>query len=100
MSRFCGNLDLPHHIRRAATTIAKLAVDLDIVAGRSPVTVSAGAIYLACNAGLDIKKRKTAKEIGQICGAAEVTVKNTYKLLLPRAKELFPKDFQFAYSIS
>lgn len=34
-------------------------------------------------------------EIGEIAGAAEVTVKQTYKLLYPRAAELFPEDFKF-----
>ena len=30
MSRFCGTLSLARHVQRAATTIAKRAVDLDI----------------------------------------------------------------------
>lgn len=34
-------------------------------------------------------------EIGEIAGAAEVTVKQTYKLLQPRAAELFPDDFKY-----
>lgn len=34
-------------------------------------------------------------DIGEIAGAAEVTVRQTYKLMLPRAAELFPADFKF-----
>lgn len=34
-------------------------------------------------------------EIGEIAGVAEVTVKQTYKLMLPRAAEIFPADFKF-----
>merc|ERR1712018_749475 len=36
MNRFCGTLGLARDIQRAATTIAKRAVDLDLVPGRSP----------------------------------------------------------------
>ncbi len=38
-------------------------------------------------------------EIGEIAGAAEVTVKQTYKLLLPRAGDLFPDEFKFVTPI-
>lgn len=38
-------------------------------------------------------------EIGEIAGVAEVTVKQTYKLMLPRAAEIFPADFKFDTSI-
>uniref|UniRef100_A0A915Q3Q7 Transcription initiation factor IIB n=1 Tax=Setaria digitata TaxID=48799 RepID=A0A915Q3Q7_9BILA len=96
MSRFCGNLGLPHSIQAAATRIAKKAVELDLVAGRSPISIAAAAIYMASQASSD---KKTAKEIGEIAGAAEVTVKQTYKLLYPRASELFPEDFKFATGV-
>jgi transcription initiation factor TFIIB len=39
------------------------------------------------------------KAIGEIAGAAEVTVRQTYKLMLPRAAELFPADFKFAIPV-
>ena len=41
------------------------------------------------------KEKKTQKEIGDIAGVAEVTIKQAYKLMLPRAKDLFPESFQF-----
>ncbi|VDO50897.1 unnamed protein product, partial [Brugia timori] len=96
MSRFCGNLGLPHSIQAAATRIAKKAVELDLVAGRSPISIAAAAIYMASQAS---SNKKTAKEIGEIAGAAEVTVKQTYKLLYPRAGELFPEDFKFTTGV-
>lgn len=34
-------------VQRAATHIAKKAVELDIVPGRSPISVAAAAIYMA-----------------------------------------------------
>ncbi|CAJ0939744.1 unnamed protein product, partial [Mesorhabditis belari] len=92
MSRFCGNLGLPMPIQVCATRIAKMAVEMDLVAGRSPISIAAAAIYMAAQAS---SEKRTAKEIGDIAGAAEVTVKQTYKLLLPKASELFPPDFKF-----
>jgi transcription initiation factor TFIIB len=92
MSRFCGNLNLHVSVQAAATRIAKKAVELDLVAGRSPISIAAAAIYMASQAS---SEKRTAKEIGEIAGAAEQTVRQTYKLLLPRAKELFPQDFKF-----
>lgn len=92
MSRFCGNLGLPNIVQTAATRIAKKAVELDLVAGRSPISIAAAAIYMASQASTD---KRSAKEIGEIAGAAEVTVRQTYKLLLPKAPELFPADFKF-----
>jgi len=92
MSRFCGNLGLPNSVQTAATRIAKKAVELDLVAGRSPISIAAAAIYMASQASSD---KRSAKDIGEIAGAAEVTVRQTYKLLLPRASELFPPDFKF-----
>lgn len=47
MSRFCSNLGLPTSAQKAATHIARKAVDLDIVPGRSPISVAAAAIYMA-----------------------------------------------------
>uniref|UniRef100_A0A914UMF9 Transcription initiation factor IIB n=2 Tax=Plectus sambesii TaxID=2011161 RepID=A0A914UMF9_9BILA len=92
MSRFCANLGLPNQVQAAATRIAKKAVELDLVAGRSPISIAAAAIYMASQASAD---KKSAKEIGEIAGAAEVTVKQTYRLLYPKAAMLFPEDFKF-----
>ncbi|KAI1730782.1 transcription factor TFIIB repeat domain-containing protein [Ditylenchus destructor] len=96
MSRFCGNLGLPNSVQTTATRIAKKAVELDLVAGRSPISIAAAAIYLASQASAN---KCTAKEIGEIAGAAEVTVRQTYRLLLPKAAELFPADFKFETTI-
>ena len=47
MSRFCSNLALSTAVQKAATHIARKAVEMDIVAGRSPISVAAAAIYMA-----------------------------------------------------
>ncbi|RWS04246.1 transcription initiation factor IIB-like isoform X1 [Dinothrombium tinctorium] len=92
MSRFCSNLQLPSSVQRAATHIARKAVELDIVPGRSPISVAAAAIYMASQASED---KRSQKEIGDVAGVADVTIRQSYKLMYPRAAELFPQDFKF-----
>jgi transcription initiation factor TFIIB len=92
MSRFCSNLQLSNAIQRAATHIARKAVDLDLVPGRSPISIAAAAIYMASQASED---KKSAKDIGDIAGVAEVTIRQSYKLMCPKASQLFPGDFKF-----
>ncbi|KAK2179753.1 hypothetical protein NP493_474g04006 [Ridgeia piscesae] len=92
MSRFCSNLALPTVVQKAATHIAKKAVDMDLVPGRSPISVAAAAIYMASQASED---KKSQKEIGDIAGVAEVTIRQSYKLIYPRAETLFPEDYKY-----
>jgi len=92
MSRFCSNLGLSSTIQRAATHIARKAVELDLVPGRSPVSVAAAAIYLASQASAT---KKSQKDIGDIAGVADVTIRQSYRSMITRAAELFPKDFAF-----
>ena len=47
MSRFCSSLSLPKNVQVAAVRIAQKAVDLDLVGGRSPLSLAAAAIYMA-----------------------------------------------------
>lgn len=97
MHRFCGTLSLPRDVQKAATHIAKVSVDLDIVPGRSPISVAAAAIYMASQASKD---KRSQKEIADIAGVADVTIRQSYKLMLPRAAELFPEGFEFATPIA
>lgn len=92
MDRFCSALSLSTAVIRASKHIAKKAVDLDLVPGRSPVSVAAAAIYLASQASED---KKSQKEIGDIAGVAEVTIRQSYRSLIGKAAELFPPDFVF-----
>ena len=92
MSRFCGNLGLNHDVQKAAMTIAKRVVDLDLVSGRSPISVAAAAIYMASQAS---ENKKSKKEISEVAGVATSTILQSYQLMKPRAAGLFPDNFQF-----
>ena len=58
MSRFCSNLCLPKQVQMAATHIARKAVELDLVPGRSPISVAAAAIYMASPASAEKRTQK------------------------------------------
>lgn len=83
-------------VQRAATHIAKKAVEMDIVPGRSPISVAAAAIYMASQAS---EHKRSQKEIGDIAGVADVTIRQSYKLMYPHAAKLFPDDFKFTTPI-
>ena len=76
----------------AAAHIAREAVHLEIVSGRSPISVAAAAIYMASQVSDD---KRTQKEISEIAGVADVTIRQSYKLMHPRAADLFPSNFNF-----
>ena len=54
--------------------------------------------YVAA-AHLDMAYHTEEKEIADIAGVADVTIRQSYKLMLPRAPELFPEGFKFTTSI-
>ncbi|KAM9311489.1 LOW QUALITY PROTEIN: transcription initiation factor IIB-like [Gastrophryne carolinensis] len=87
-----SNLGLTKQVKMAATYIACKAVELDLVPGRSPISVAAAAIYMASRASAE---KRTQKEIGNIAGVADVTIRQSYRLIYPRAPDLFPADFKF-----
>ena len=54
--------------------------------------MAAAAIYMASQASED---KRTQREIADIAGVADVTIRQSYKLMLPRAGQFFPLDFRF-----
>lgn len=71
MSRFCSNLGLPKQVQMAATYIARKAVELDLVPGRSPISVAAAAIYMASQASAEKKTQKGEDRTETRCRALE-----------------------------
>eukprot|EP01113_Clastostelium_recurvatum_P013826 TRINITY_DN1742_c0_g1_i1.p1 TRINITY_DN1742_c0_g1~~TRINITY_DN1742_c0_g1_i1.p1 ORF type:complete len:385 (-),score=43.81 TRINITY_DN1742_c0_g1_i1:35-1042(-) len=92
MSRFCNHLRLPVDVMKAATHVSKEAMRLGIVAGKSPISVAAAGIYMVSQ--LSAEKR-TQKNIGDIAGVSEVTIRNAYKDLYPHRAQLLPPDTDF-----
>lgn len=92
MSRFCSNLGLPREVQRVATHIAAVAREKSITDGRNPTSIAAAAIYMASQVS---DTKKSQKEISEVAGCAESTIKHSYRLMLSRAAELIPSDSPF-----
>jgi len=90
MRRFCSHLGLPSHITKAAEHIARRAKDEGTLAGRSPISVAAAAIYMA--AGLYGAPGASAAKIAEKTGVSDGTIKTSYKFLYEaREKLIDPK---------
>ena len=85
-------LELPFSVEKMATNIGSRAVELNVVPGRSAISVACASIYLASHAS---ENPLSMGKIGDIAGVAEITVRNTYELMFPRASDLFPEGYPF-----
>lgn len=97
LSRFCSNLNLPISVQRIATHIVKAAREGSITDGRNPTSVAAASIYMATQiAG----EKKGQREISEVCGCAEPTLRQSYRLMYSRATDLVPPDPEYQARIS
>jgi transcription initiation factor TFIIB len=78
VSRFCSELKLSGEVQAKAAEILKDAGKKELTSGRGPTGVAAAAIYISsilCN------ERRTQREVADIAGVTEVTIRNRYKEL-------------------
>jgi transcription initiation factor TFIIB len=78
ISRFCSELKLGGEVQTKAMDILADAAKKELTSGRGPTGVAAAAIYIAsilCNA------RRTQREVADVAGVTEVTIRNRYKEL-------------------
>jgi len=90
-----GNLGLSQKTQQLAFDILNKAKEKKITAGKGPRGLVAAALYIAC---LERGEKKTQREISEVSGVTEVTIRNRYQGLkknlgtnLGRKKELEPK---------
>ncbi len=76
--KFASVLNLNHEIQTEAIKIIKKALKKGLLSGRGPTGVAAAAIYIA--AALKGEKR-TQKEVADVAGVTEVTIRNRYREL-------------------
>ncbi|KAI5171304.1 transcription initiation factor TFIIB [Nematocida sp. LUAm3] len=87
--RFCSDLTLGIEIQKVALAISQKAQILGCIAGKSPDSIAAAIIYLITY--LFPNQKKIQKDIPLITNVTDVTIKNTYKELLPYRYELVPE---------
>ena len=84
-ARFCGRLGLAINVQKLASNIANRANALNLVNGKSPISLAAASIYMAV---LHFHINKTPKDIADVSGVAENTIKQTYKAMQSKQAEL------------
>jgi transcription initiation factor TFIIB len=78
VQRFCSELKLSGEVQTKAAEILKDASEKELTSGRGPTGVAAAAIYISsimCN------ERRTQREVADVAGVTEVTIRNRYKEL-------------------
>jgi transcription initiation factor TFIIB len=78
IQRFCSELSLGSDVQAKAKEILDMASEMELTSGRGPTGVSAAAIYIA---SIWCGKRKTQREVAEVAGVTEVTIRNRYKEL-------------------
>ncbi|CAF1084933.1 unnamed protein product [Adineta steineri] len=92
--RFCSQLEFREEIliKKTAVHIAERAKEICDIQSRAPDSIAGASIYMACAA---IGEQKRMENIQTIVGVTENTIRQIYKIMLPKATQLFPADFQF-----
>lgn len=79
--RFASELELSPTATSKATEILKMAKEKEIVSGKGPMGIAAAALYVSA---LLSDERKTQREVADVAGVTEVTIRNRYKELLEK----------------
>jgi len=78
ISRFCSELKLSGDVKAKTTEILKEAADKELTSGRGPTGIAAASLYIAT---VLCGERRTQREIADVAGVTEVTIRNRYKEL-------------------
>jgi len=78
ISRFCSELGLSGDVQNRAIEILKEATEKELTSGRGPTGVAAAAIYIS---SIQQNERRTQREVADVAGVTEVTIRNRYKEL-------------------
>jgi len=76
--RYAAALKLSGEAQEKAVDLLKKAMKRGLVSGRSPTGVSAAAVYIG---GALAGERRTQKEVADVAGVTEVTIRNRYREL-------------------
>ncbi|MBU0635412.1 transcription initiation factor IIB, partial [Candidatus Micrarchaeota archaeon] len=79
--RFASELNLSGEVQEEGRKILEKAIGNGLISGRGPTGVAAAAVYIA---GLLKGERRTQKEVANVAGVTEVTIRNRYRELKKR----------------
>jgi transcription initiation factor TFIIB len=76
ISRFCSELKLSSDVHAKTSEILQEAAHRELTSGRGPTGIAAASLYIA---SVLCGERRTQREIADIAGVTEVTIRNRYK---------------------
>ncbi len=76
--RFASSLKLSGKVQEKAIELLKKAISKGLISGRGPTGVAAAAVYIASAVE---GERRTQKEVADVAGVTEVTIRNRYREL-------------------
>ena len=78
IARFVAALKLSGKVQEIAVKLLQKAIQKGLVSGRGPTGVAAAAVYIA---SAIVGERRTQKEVAEVAGVTEVTIRNRYREL-------------------
>ena len=78
ISRFCSELKLSSNVQAKTLEILGHAVNQELTSGRGPTGLAAASLYIS---SVLCGERRTQREVAEIAGVTEVTIRNRYKEL-------------------
>jgi transcription initiation factor TFIIB len=78
ISRFCSELKLSGDVRAKTMEILQEAAHRELTSGRGPTGMAAASLYIA---SILCGERRTQREVADVAGVTEVTIRNRYKEL-------------------
>lgn len=78
ISRFCSRLDLSNDVQIKTIEILRKASQKELTSGRGPTGLAAASLYIA---SVLCGERRTQREVAEVAGVTEVTIRNRYKEL-------------------
>jgi transcription initiation factor TFIIB len=83
IARFCSSLKLSPETQSEAVEILEIAQKKELTSGRGPTGIAAAALYVST---LLHGEKRTQREVADVAGVTEVTIRNRYKELLEKLK--------------
>ena len=81
ISRFASVLEYSPETQSRGIEILSKALSLELTSGRGPIGIAAAALYIA---GLLEGERRTQRDISEVSGVTEVTIRNRYKEIISK----------------
>jgi transcription initiation factor TFIIB len=76
ISRFCSVLTLSSDVKAKTLEILHEAANRELTSGRGPTGIAAASLYIA---SVLCGERRTQREVADVAGVTEVTIRNRYK---------------------